>query len=75
MAASTSVASRPFANKSEAFSFDPHELFDESRTTDTIALEAKVEQLGSVLMAAKRERAGRQSLPKHLPRIEHRHES
>ena len=61
-----------FANKSEAFSFDQRELFEESWTTDTSALEAEVEQSGSA--TPKRERAGRQPLPEHLPRIEHRHE-
>lgn len=63
-----------FANKSEAFSFDQRELFEESWTTDTSALEAEVEQSGSAPKPAKRERAGRQPLPEHLPRIEHRHE-
>ena len=63
-----------FANKSEAFSFDQRELFEESWTTDTSALEAEVEQSGSAPKSAKRERAGRQPLPEHLPRIEHRHE-
>ena len=63
-----------FANKSEAFSFEQRELFEESWNTDTSALEAEVEQSGSAPKPAKRERAGRQPLPQHLPRIEHRHE-
>ena len=63
-----------FANKSEAFTFDQRDLFDESWTADTSALEAEVEQSGSAQKSAKRERAGRQPLPEHLPRIEHRHE-
>lgn len=63
-----------FANKSEAFTFDQRELFEESWTTDTSALEVEVEQSGSAPKPAKRERAGRQPLPGHLPRIEHRHE-
>ena len=63
-----------FANKSEAFSFEQRELFEESWNADTSALEAEVEQSGSAPKPAKRERAGRQSLPEHLPRIEHRHE-
>lgn len=63
-----------FANKSEAFSPGQRELFEESWTADTCALEAEVEQSDSAPKPAKRERAGRQPLPEHLPRIEHRHE-
>ena len=63
-----------FANKSEQFSAEQRELFEESWNTDTSALEAEVEQLGSASKPAKRERAGRQPLPEHLPRIEHHHE-
>ena len=62
-----------FANKSEAFSAEQRELFEESWTTDTSALEAEVEQL-TPTKRPRRERAGRQPLPGHLPRIEHRHE-
>lgn len=62
-----------FANKSEQFSSEQRELFEESWNTDTCAQEAEVEQLGSA-KPRKRERAGRQPLPEHLPRIEHRHE-
>ena len=62
-----------FANKSEQFSLEQRELFEESWNTDTSALEAEVEQLAST-QQPKRERAGRQPLPDHLPRIEHRHE-
>lgn len=63
-----------FANKSEQFTAEQRELFEESWTTDTSALEAEVEQSGSAPKPTKRERAGRQPLPEHLPRIEHRHE-
>jgi len=63
-----------FANKSEQFSPEQRELFDESWNADTSALEAEVEQSGSTPKKPKRERAGRQPLPEHLPRIEHRHE-
>ena len=63
-----------FANKSEQFTSEQRELFEESWTTDASALEAEVEQSGSAPRPAKRERAGRQPLPEHLPRIEHRHE-
>lgn len=62
-----------FANKSEHFSSEQRELFEESWNADTSALEAEVEQLASTKQP-KRERAGRQPLPDHLPRIEHRHE-
>jgi len=62
-----------FANKSEQFSAEQRELFEESWNTDTSAQEAEVEQL-STRPPAKRVRAGRQPLPDHLPRIEHRHE-
>jgi len=62
-----------FANKSEQFSLEQRELFEESWNTDTSALEAEVEQVAST-QQPKRERAGRQPLPDHLPRIEHRHE-
>jgi transposase len=63
-----------FANKSEQFSAEQRELFEESWNADTSALEAEVEQSGSSTPPPKRERAGRQPLPDHLPRIEHRHE-
>jgi transposase len=62
-----------FANKSEQFSTEQRELFEESWNTDTSAQEAEVEQL-STAKSEKRVRAGRQPLPEHLPRIEHRHE-
>ena len=62
-----------FANKSEAFYAEQRELFEESWNTDTSALEAEVEQL-TPTKRPRRERAGRQPLPEHLPRIEHRHE-
>ena len=62
-----------FANKSEQFSAEQRELFEESWNSDTGALEAEVEQLAPT-QKPKRERAGRQPLPDHLPRIEHRHE-
>lgn len=63
-----------FANKSEQFSAEQRELFEESWNTDTSAQEEEVEQLSSASTPAKRARAGRQPLPDHLPRIEHRHE-
>src|SRR5579872_6551930 len=61
-----------FANKSEAFSPEQQQLFEESVSADESAIEAEVEQLTTA--PKKRSRAGRQPLPDHLPRIEHRHE-
>lgn len=63
-----------FANKSEQFSAEQRELFEETWNTDIIALEVEVEQSGHTAKPAKRASAGRQPLPDHLPRIEHRHE-
>jgi transposase len=63
-----------FANKSEQFSAEQRELFEESWSTDASAQAAEVEQLSPASKPARRERAGRQPLPEHLPRIEHRHE-
>ena len=63
-----------FANKSEQFSAEQRELFEESWSTDASAQAAEAEQLSPAGKPARRERAGRQPLPEHLPRIEHRHE-
>lgn len=63
-----------FANKSEQFTAEQRELFEESWNTDTSAIEAEVEQLVTQPKPVKRQGAGRQPLPSHLPRIEHRHE-
>jgi transposase len=63
-----------FTNKSEQFSAEQRELFEESWNADTSALEIEVEQSDSTLKPAKRAGAGRQPLPDHLARIEHRHE-
>ncbi len=64
--------------KSEALSGLQRDLFEESSNEDIAALEAEVEQAddqaGSTATKPKRPRAGRQPLPAHLPRIEHRHE-
>jgi transposase len=62
-----------FGNKSEAFSPEQRQLFQESWDTDSSAMEAEAECLVPSLRKA-RARAGRQRLPEHLPRIEHRHE-
>ena len=63
-----------FANKSEQFSAEQRELFEESWNTDTSAITAEVAQIEPRVKPAKRQGAGRQPLPGHLPRIEHRHE-
>ncbi len=63
-----------FVNKSEQFSVEQRELFEETWNTDIIAMEAEVEQLSATSKPAKRSGAGRQPLPDHLLRIEHRHE-
>lgn len=62
--------------KNEALSSGQLSLFEEDRQTDIAAIEAEIEQLPSISpqKKPKRERAGRQPLPDHLPRIEHRHE-
>ena len=64
--------------KNEALSSMQRDLFEETCTEDLAAVEAEVEQIdeqvGSTITKPKRPRAGRQPLPAHLPRIEHRHE-
>lgn len=68
-----------FSAKSEALAPLQREVFDEDWNADISAIEAEVEQLqndasGETGGRPKRSRAGRQTLPPHLPRIEHRHE-
>lgn len=63
-----------FANKSEQFTAEQRELFEESWNTDTSAITAEIEQIEPRVKPTKRQGAGRQPLPGHLPRIEHRHE-
>jgi transposase len=65
--------------KNEALSGIQKDLFEEACDEDLGALEAKIEELAdqephSTVTKPKRPRAGRQPLPEHLPRIEHRHE-
>lgn len=66
-----------FGKKSESLSAHP-DLFEETLQTDLAAVHAEIEQLDPSAKAdsakSKRSRAGRQPLPEHLPRIEHRHE-
>jgi hypothetical protein len=65
--------------KSETLSPIQRDVFEETSNTDLAAIEAEVEQLQDdescdTVTKPKRPRAGRQPLPAHLPRIEHRHE-
>ena len=62
-----------YGAKSEALSRPQLSLFEEDWQTDVSAIEAEIEQL-PVPQQPKRARIGRQSLPEHLPRIEHRYE-
>jgi len=68
-----------FGQRSEALAAaGQRELFEETVAADLSAIEAELEQAGQTLgpKAPKkpRARAGRQPLPPHLPRVEHRHE-
>src|SRR5512134_875957 len=68
-----------FSTKSEALAPLQRDVFEETWNTDISAIEAEVEQLQDdipceTVTRPKRPRAGRQPLPPHLPRIEHRHE-
>ncbi len=66
-----------FGHKNEALSPEQRELFQETWNTDLAALEAETERQVEALAPKdrpKRQRAGRQALPEHLTRIEHRHE-
>jgi transposase len=65
--------------KSETLSPLQRDVFEETWNTDLSAIEAEVEHLQDnepcdTVTKPKRPRAGRQPLPAHLPRIEHRHE-
>lgn len=63
-----------FGQKSEAGTPEQRELFQEAWNEDGAALEAEIEQQAPIAGRRKRTGAGRQPLPEHLPRIEHRHE-
>jgi len=68
-----------FGAKSESLSPLQRDVFEETLNTDLAAIEAELEQLkdaqpGETVAKPKRPRAGRQPLPDHLSRIEHRHE-
>ena len=71
-----------YGARSEALDAEARDLFQETLEADIAAAKLELErrQAESALPAtpatpkAPRERAGRQVLPEHLPRIEHRHE-
>jgi transposase len=68
-----------FSTKSEALTTLQRDVFEETWNTDLSAIEAEIEELSDPQPSAtvakpKRPRAGRQPLPGHLQRIEHRHE-
>lgn len=65
-----------FANKSEAFSPEQRDLFQETWNVDLAAIEAEVDTVATQaqLKPAKSRPTGRQPLPSHLSRIEHHHE-
>jgi len=68
-----------FGVKNETLSPLQRDLFAETLAADSAAIEVELEQLTAVQPATtvakpQRPRAGRQPLPEHLPRIEHRHE-
>lgn len=66
-----------FGAKSEALSGEQRDLFQETLEADIAAAQAELENQptgGAGNKPAPRVRAGRQPLPEHLPRIEHRHE-
>ncbi len=69
-----------FGVKSEALDASMRDLFQETLASDVAAAEAELAKRQAEAGNAEepqrrpRERAGRQALPDHLPRIEHRHE-
>ena len=69
-----------FGARSEALSVEQRDLFQETMASDLAAAEAEMAKrladapATPVAPPVPRPRAGRQPLPEHLPRIEHRHE-
>jgi len=69
-----------FGARSESLSAEQRDLFQETLAADLAAAEAELARkqaeagVTSPADRPKRERAGRQPLPEHLPRIEHYHE-
>jgi transposase len=60
--------------KHDALSTIQRELCEDTWNEDVAEVTEHVEQLAPVVPKPKRDRAGRQPLPEHLPRIEHHHE-
>lgn len=67
-----------FGKKNESLSPKQLSLFEESVLADIAAVDAEIEQIDASAKTTPsrlpRSRAGRQPLPDHLPRIEHRHD-
>ncbi len=64
-----------FGRQSETLPSPQRSLFEETWESDLSAIEAQTEQImGLTVPRVLRQKAGRQPLPEHLPRIEHRHE-
>ena len=69
-----------FGVRSEALTVEQRDLFQETWASDLAAAEAELGKQAALIATepalprAPRPRAGRQPLPDHLPRIEHRHE-
>jgi len=67
-----------FGRKTEALAGLQRDLFREDIETDLAAIEAELKSLKatsrSTVAAPRSSRRGRQPLPDHLPRVEHRHE-
>lgn len=61
-----------YGKASEVLTGEQRELFEEAIDMDLAAIEEEIERQSST--KTPRKRAGRQSLPPELPRIEHRHE-
>ena len=68
-----------FGASNEALTAEQRDLFQETLSSDLAAAEAELAKQSAADVVAPadrppRERAGRQPLPEHLPRIEHHHE-
>lgn len=61
-----------FAARSEVFSAQQRDLFDESQAEDLQAIEAELEQLTPSAPRTRRKPTGRKPLPAELPRVEYR---
>ncbi len=62
-----------YGTKTETFNPEQRSLFEENSEQDLAAIEAELE-ITTPAATKPRSRAGRQPLPEHLERIEHRHE-